>query len=114
MTGTTCLPDGFAALEPLVERWALAGSAARAALRGASTATERAAFYEAAHGDLSRALDYLDEKGFAAFDEADERLMNLTLTLAHVSLAVELQKDAEDRHARDRAFMHITRTPAGA
>jgi len=40
--------------------------------------------------------------------------MNLLLSLAHVSLAVELQKDAETVHADFRRFMRITRTPAGA
>lgn len=114
MSGQTSLPQGFSALEPYVERWALAGSAARAALRGDSTLQERADFYAAASGDLVRALDYLDAKGFPAFDAADERLLNLMLSLGHVALAVEQQKEAEGRHARDRAHLRITRTPAGA
>jgi hypothetical protein len=114
MSAQTTLPESFSALEPFVERWALAGTAARAALRGDSTPEERADFYAAAAGDLPRALDYLDTKGFDAFDDADQRLMNMMLSLGHVALAVEQQKDAEPRHARDRAFMHITRSPAGA
>ncbi|MCT2401706.1 hypothetical protein [Novosphingobium mangrovi (ex Huang et al. 2023)] len=114
MSTQTLLPEGFSGLEPFVTGWALAGSAARAGRRGASTPEERAAFHAAAAGELPRALDYLDAKGFAAFDDADERLMNLMLSLGHVALAVEQQKDAEPRHARDRAHMHITRTPAGA
>ncbi|KHK91869.1 hypothetical protein [Novosphingobium malaysiense] len=114
MTGQRLLPEGFASLEPFVAGWALPGSAARAGRRGNSTPEEREAFYSAVAGDLPRALDYLDEKGFAAFDAADERLMNMMLCLGHVALAVEQQKDAEPRHTRDRAHMHITRTPAGA
>lgn len=114
MIAQTLLPDGFAALEPFVTRWALPGSMARAALRGGSTAEERAAFYDAAEGDLVRALDYLDGKGLSGFDAADERLMNLMLSLGHVALAVEQQKDAEEAHAGFRSHMHITRTPAGA
>lgn len=108
------LPAGFAALEPFVARWSVAGSAARAALRGETGAPERAAFHAAALPLLPAALDYLDAKGLAGLDAADERLMNLTLSLAHAALAVEQQQDAEECHARDRAHMRITRTPAGA
>lgn len=114
MSGQALLPDGFLSLEPFVARWALPGSAARAAARGRSTLQERQAFYDAAQGELIRALDHLDAKGLGAFDAADERLMNLMLTLGHVALAVEQQKDAEPRHASDRQHMRITRTPAGA
>ncbi|GFE74398.1 hypothetical protein [Novosphingobium sp. TCA1] len=108
------LPAGFAALEPFVAQWALAGSAARAVRRGTSSREEREAFYAAGRDLLDAALDHLDRRGLDAFDAADERLMNLLLSLAHVSLAVELQKDAEPVHADFRRFMRITRTPAGA
>lgn len=108
------LPEGFQSLEPFVHRWALEGSAARAARRGDSTPEERATFHAAASGELARALDHLDARGFAGFDAADQRLMNLMLGLGHAALAVEQQKDAEPRHAADRTHMRITRTPAGA
>lgn len=114
MSTQTLLPESFAALEPFVVDWALGGSAVRAARRGSSTPEERAAFHAAAAPELPRALDYLDAKGFAAFDDADQRLMDMMLSLGHVALAVEQQKDAEPRHARDRAHMRITHTPAGA
>ena len=74
MSTQTMLPESFTALEPFAVDWALTGSAARAARRGSSTAEERQAFYAAAAGELPRALDYLDGKGFDAFDAADERL----------------------------------------
>lgn len=108
------LPQGFAALEPFVADWAVEGSAARAALRGSSRADARAAFYAAGRDLLRPALDHLDARGFAGMDEADGRLMNLMLSLAHVSLAVEMQGEAEEGHARMREFMRVTRTPAGA
>ena len=114
MSTQTMLPESFTALEPFAADWALTVSAARAARRGSSTAEERQAFYAAAAGELPRALDYLDGKGFDAFDAADDRLMAMMLSLGHVALAVEQQKDAEPRHARDRAHMQITKTPAGA
>lgn len=107
------LPEGFARLEPFVHRWALSGSAARAERRGASSREEREAFYEEGRALLGDALDHLDARGLHALDAADEKLMNLLLSLAHVSLAVELQKDSEAGHAELRQFMRITRSPAG-
>ena len=114
MTTQRLLPADFASLEPYVTQWALPGSAARAALRGSSTADDRSAFYEAAQGHLVRALDYLDAKGLTGLDEADKRLLNLMLSLGHVALAVEQQKEAEPVHTGFRAHMRITRSPAGA
>ena len=36
--------------------------------------------------------------------------MDLVLSLAHVSLAVEVQKEMEEQHARQRNDMPITRS----
>lgn len=110
----TSLPAGFAVLEPFVGEWAIDGSAARAARRDASTRQEREAFYAAGSDLVGPALDYLDSRGLDGLDPADRRLMNLMLSMAHVSLAAELQKDAEAGHAVLRRFLPITRTPAGA
>jgi hypothetical protein len=106
------LPDGFAALEPFAARWAVAGIAARAALRGASSLEEREAFFAAAAPLLDRALDYLDSRPLAQLAGADERLMYLMLSLAHVGLAVEIQGPAEASSAPWRARMAITRAVA--
>ena len=107
------LPDGFAALEPFVARWAVSGTAARAARRGESSAEEREAFYGAAKDMLLPALAYLDGKNLAEFDAADNRLMDMMLSLAHVALAVEGLGNDEPRHAEMRRHMRITRSPAG-
>jgi hypothetical protein len=107
------LPAGFEALEPFVAGWAISGSAARAARRSDSTAAEREAFYAAAKDLVAPGLAYLDGKKLEEFDAKDQRLMDLLLSLAHVSLAVEALGDDEPRHASLRQYMHITRTPAG-
>ena len=107
------LPEEFAALEPFVATWAVSGSAARAALRGESSASDREAFYAVAKDQLVPALAYLDAKPLADLDERDTRLMDLMLTLAHVSLTVEILADQEAAHAAERRYMRITRTPAG-
>jgi hypothetical protein len=106
------LPAGFEALEPFVDSWAVAGAANRARLRTTSSDAERRAFFAVGQPLLAAALDHLDTRPLAALDDADARLMNLTLSLAHVSLAVEIQGDAEARHAVLRDKMVITRAPA--
>lgn len=108
----TSLPAGYEALEPFVERWALATAAERATMRGEAPAQERAAFYAASSERLDEALAYLDGKELARFDAADQRLMRLMLSLAHVAMSEEVLLDQEPEHARYRAFMRIVRAPA--
>lgn len=103
------LPSGFEALEPFVEQWAIAGAAKRAERRMLSSETDRVAFFNAAKDLLPKALAYLDQKPLDQFDENEKRLMNMMLSLCHVSLAVEVQGDAEAKHAQSRQHMRITR-----
>ncbi len=108
------LPAGFEALEPFADRFAIPGTAARAQLRGDSTREEREAFYNAAKDLIAPALDLLDKKQFADFTEAEQRLMNLTLSFAHIALAVEIQGPDEEKHAKLRQHMKIVRSTADA
>lgn len=108
------LPAGFAALEPFVARWAVERSAARARLRLDSSAAEREAFYGQAVALLPAALALLDAKPLAELDAAERRLMQLMLSLAHVSLAVEVQGSDEAKHAAQAVHLRILRTPADA
>lgn len=108
------LPAGFETLEPFVDRFALEGTAARAARRGESTPEERQAFHAAARELVGPALDALDAKGLDHLDAREQRLLNLVLSFAHVALAVEVQGPDEQRHAELRQSMRITRSPAGA
>jgi hypothetical protein len=106
------LPEGFAALDPFVEAWAIKGANARALARGQAGACEREAFYAAAAPTLPQALADLDAKPFAAWGPRERRLMALMLSLAHVALAVEHQGDAEPGHALLRAHLPVTQAPA--
>jgi hypothetical protein len=108
------LPAGFEVLEPFVERFAIAGTANRAALRGDASKEERIAFYTAAKDLIGPALDLLDKKPVTTLDEREQRLMNLTLSFAHIALAEEIQGPDEERHAQLRRHMRITRSPADA
>jgi hypothetical protein len=108
------LPEGFAALETFVEGWALPTSAARAARRNHSSDPERTAFFDAAKDLVVPAFDLLERKPLDALDTAEQRLLDLMLSFAHVSLAVEVQGNDDAAHARWRERMRITRTPADA
>lgn len=106
------LPSGFEALEPFVESWAIEGAANRAHRRLMSSDAQRVAFFNAARELVPAALDCLDRKPLNQFDEKEERLMNLLLSLCHVAQAVEIQGDDEPRHALGRQHMKITRASA--
>lgn len=113
MSDETVLPEGFQALEPFVERWAVSGTARRAALRNASSPEEREAFFAAAGPMAARALDHLDGCALDMLPASEERLMNLMLTLAHIGIAVEIQGPDEPKLAPWRERMILTRSPAG-
>jgi hypothetical protein len=108
------LPAGFEALEAFVARFAIHGTANRAQLRSDTSRDERQAFYDAAKDLIAPALDLLDQKQFDAFNEAEQRLMNLTLSFAHIALAVEIQGPDEEKHAQLREHMKIVRSTADA
>jgi hypothetical protein len=106
------LPAGFETLEPFVAAWAVEGAANRARRRDESSSAEREAFFGAAKGLLAPALEQLDRKPLRELDEAERRLMDLMLCLAHVSLAIEVQGETEARHRDSRRWLEITRASA--
>jgi hypothetical protein len=110
--GSTLLPEGFEALSPFVEFWSADSAAGRADCRQRSDEASRLAFYAAASPLIPAALDHLDSKPLKELNDAEQRLMNLVLSFAHLAMAVELHKEQEPQHARDRHFLRITRAPA--
>ncbi len=111
---SNALPAGFGSLEQFVTRFALSGTANRAKLRGDATPAERQSFYAAAKDLIAPALDLLDKKKVNELDDAEQRLMNLCLSFAHIALAIEIQGPDEARHAALRQHMRITRSTADA
>lgn len=109
MTAKTALPAGFSVLEPYVAYWAVGSLAMRDTCRLDSTEDQRRAFYGAAKEVAPVATAYLDSKPFAAYDEADHRLLDLMLALVHVTLAVEVERQEEHIHARGARQMPIVR-----
>ncbi|MFV8816968.1 hypothetical protein [Haliea sp. E17] len=106
------LPEGFESLAPFVEFWAVDCAAGRADCRQRSDEEGRQAFYAAASPLVATALDYLDSQQLSALDDSEQRLMKLVLSFAHLAMAVELHREEEPKHARDRHFLRITRAPA--
>jgi hypothetical protein len=111
-SATAQLPDGFAALEPFVDMWAIEGAANRARRRLTSTTADRVAFFSAARDLVIPALDLLDRKPLHELDAREQRLMNLMLSVCHVSLAVEIQGEDEEAHANGARHMRIIRATA--
>ncbi len=112
MSGVSQLPAGFEALELFVEGWSIEGAANRARRRLDSTEADRDAFFQAARDLAAPALELLDARPLDQFDDREKRLMNLMLSLAHVSLAVEVQRDHEASHAVWARRVGITRAPS--
>lgn len=108
------LPKGYEVLEPFVDQWAVAGTANRALCRDESTPAQRNAFFETTKGLVPQALAQLDAKPLAQHDAQEQCLMNLLMSFAHVTHAVEMLGDGEPRHAQFRKEMRITRSPADA
>ena len=109
---TQLLPESYAVLEPFVADWAPDTAAGRATKRSNSTAEERQAFYDAVQPIAAGALTELDKKPLAELDDKERRLLDLLMCFGHVSLAVEVQGDAEPQHRLWRDCMVITRAPA--
>jgi hypothetical protein len=106
------LPEGFGSLEPLVDSWGVRTSNGRSRRRIASTEAERQAFYDAMAPELERALDHLDRYDVDQLPPPEQRLLDLVLMTAHISLAVEKQGPDEATHAIAQATFTITRSTA--
>jgi hypothetical protein len=106
------LPAGFEMLEPFVVPWATGSASARDGLRTFQSAESRQTFYDAMKPLLVPALDRLDTVPLAAHDVAENLLMLLTLSYAHVALAVEVQGPDETKHGINRLRLPISRAPA--
>ena len=106
------LPTGFEALEAFVDTWAIDGAHNRLQQRLDTTEHERRAFFDTGKDLVPTALELLDKKPLRDLDDKEQCLMNLVLSLAHVSLAVEIQRDDEPFHAEFARFITITKASA--
>lgn len=107
MNGPNDLPIGFECLDPFVAYWAADTLGERDQRRLYSSSAQREAFYTSAKPIAAKAMDYLDTKSVQKLVPSDQNLMNLMLSLIHVTLAVELQKEDEHIHAEGAKLMPI-------
>lgn len=112
MNAGSQLPEGFETLEPFVADWSIARSQDRLQARLNSEPDDREQFFLAARDLVPAALELLDRKTSAEYDARETNLMNLMLTLAHISIAVEIQGPDEPFHASYARFITITRSAA--
>ncbi len=88
------LPSAFAELEPFAD-WSLDRETERLEKRLTSPMEEIQAFYSAMLGRTEEALDHLNGFPLDQLPEAEQRLLNMTLSLAEIWVAVELYKQPD-------------------
>jgi hypothetical protein len=93
------LPPEFADLEPFAATWCLATEPQRWAQRLASTMSDMQAFYEATFPRAEAAIAYCDRFRLDALPDDATRLLELLLSLAMVSYAVEVWRQPEPINA---------------
>lgn len=105
---TDRLPKEYSTLEKFVDAWSLPDRDSRSQQRANSSAEERAEFFNATKDHVDSALAMLDRKPLHELNEQEQRLLNLLLAFAHVSLAIEIQANAESQHAKSREALRFT------
>jgi hypothetical protein len=89
---TRNLPDGFEALEPYVNAWALETERERAAKRWGGDYEEMRRFYDAMVEHITLAIKHLNAFDVNRMPPAESKLMNLALSLAEIANSIEIYK----------------------
>ena len=88
------LPPAFTELEAHVD-WSLSSESERLQKRLGSSMEDIQAFYSVMLGRIEEALDYLNGFPLEQLPEPEQRLLNMTLSLAEIWVAVELYKQPD-------------------
>ena len=91
------LPDGFEDLAPFLD-WAKPTELLRNQRRWSATMEESQRFYDVMQIQCADALTYLDQFPLAALDEKQRRLLYLCLSLAEVSVTVEMYDEPRPKY----------------
>jgi len=86
------LPAAYRHLTPWAERWALPTQVERETTRRASSGAQLKAFYDALVGEGDGIIGYLNGFPLDQMPAPEQRLLNLTLSLAEVAPHVELYR----------------------
>jgi hypothetical protein len=106
----TLLPSGFSDLERFAE-WALPTSVERNKKRLGSSMDEITSFYNALLPRIADILAYLDQFSLQEMPQDARRLMFLALSLAEVSIAVELFHEPKVTGGCDPALFVVVHDP---
>ena len=98
-TNIVSLPQAFADLEPMAQRWALPSFDARMQRRAAAPMDEIRALYDALQPRADAALTHLEQFPLHALPPAETRLMHLLFALAQAAMAVEMHGVPKVPHA---------------
>lgn len=83
------LPRPFRDLESLTDEWLMKSESERMNKRFSSSFDELRAFYDRLAPRLEEILKYLHQRELVSLNEEDRNLLDLTLSLADVSIAVD-------------------------
>lgn len=89
------LPEAFAGLQPFVSLWALDTETARNIQRHAQPMDAIRAFADTMLAHMNDLIAFVNRKPMSEFDEVDETLLKLMLSLAEVAPAVEFYGQQE-------------------
>ncbi len=106
----TLLPNGFSDLEQFAE-WALPTSTERNRKRLGSSMDEINALYNAMLPRLEEVLAYLDRFSLQEMPQDAQRLLYLSLSLAEISIAVELFHEPKVTGGCDPERFVVVREP---
>ena len=89
------LPKQFAAMQPLVDDWALASEAARNSKRRASSMQQIQDYYDALQPQMDAVMTYLNGFALAETPEEAKTVLYLALMFMELSTAVELYQTVD-------------------
>ena len=89
------LPDQFAAMQPLVNDWALGSEAARNGKRRASSMQQIQDYYDAVEPQMEAIMTYLNGFTLAETPNVPNHVLYLALMFMELSTAVELYQTVD-------------------
>lgn len=105
------LPSGFEALEPYVEYWAAETNDLRWDRRSRASMAQIRDFYDAMLALAEPAMVHLEAFPLGDMPDAETRLCCLLLSLAHVSIAVELHQRPRVIHSPFPHGLNVEKGP---
>ena len=84
------LPEQFPTLNPYAEKWAIDSEEKRRIMRMNSSQSELQSFYQTMKPILDEVIQYLNQFNLDELADAERHLLQMSLSLVEISVAVEL------------------------